>query len=328
MHRPPPSQRRLLGWQVNELLCDDLQTQLKASLEVQTAEEQWMLLIRHRHHLRASAVANDSASSLASSCASSRASSPASSRVSSHAPSPELRPLPEGYQLGDRLYFVGEGQRFRNGDRLVHAQQGEVVGGSIGSPSRLLLHFDGNRIHMSCTLDVLSRTPPWPLPGGYAPGERLYYTGKSETLHSGNQLTHAQPGEVMGPVVGHLDELSMHFEGNRNTIALPRGELSRTRGFMLGYTRYMLGSSPASEVVREKHASKDANSREAATSDVLAEPSPGAEGLELLMTEVRARVRVHPPSPPSSACGQLAYTRPRNPGRTSGRCPPRPRWSA
>ena len=37
-------------------------------------------------------------------------------------------PLPGGHELGDQLYYAGSNQTFESGDKLVHGQQGEVVG--------------------------------------------------------------------------------------------------------------------------------------------------------------------------------------------------------
>ena len=45
----------------------------------------------------------------------------------------------------------------------------------------------------------MSRDAPPPLPGGYKVGEKVFYTGRSETLPSGDKVVHGQQGEVMGP---------------------------------------------------------------------------------------------------------------------------------
>ena len=36
--------------------------------------------------------------------------------------------LPGGYTLGDQVFFTGDSKTLTNGDKLVHGQQGEVVG--------------------------------------------------------------------------------------------------------------------------------------------------------------------------------------------------------
>ena len=46
-------------------------------------------------------------------------------RTGSREPPP---PLPGGYTAGEQVYLTGPSQTFESGDRLVHGQQGEVVG--------------------------------------------------------------------------------------------------------------------------------------------------------------------------------------------------------
>ena len=53
-----------------------------------------------------------------------------------------------------------------------------------------------------CHLDVLSREPPPPLPGGYKLGESLYYIGNSGKTTYGESVLHGQQVEVVGLVLG------------------------------------------------------------------------------------------------------------------------------
>ena len=39
-------------------------------------------------------------------------------------------PLPGGYKVGEKLYYIAETYTFDDGDRLVHGEQGEVIGPS------------------------------------------------------------------------------------------------------------------------------------------------------------------------------------------------------
>ena len=77
------------------------------------------------------------------------------------------------------------------------------------------------------------RTPPPPLPGGYAVGEKVYYTGCSETFPSGNKLTHGQEGEVTGhpesdsPAFGK--GVAVMFPGNEDDISCYLTTLSRSK---------------------------------------------------------------------------------------------------
>ena len=45
----------------------------------------------------------------------------------------------------------------------------------------------------------VSREPPPPLPGGYVVSDKVYYTGTSETIESGDRVEHGKRGEVVGP---------------------------------------------------------------------------------------------------------------------------------
>ena len=47
-------------------------------------------------------------------------------------------------------------------------------------------------------MEAVQRGAPL-LPGGYKFGEKLYYTGASQTLEDGDRLVHGEQGEVMGP---------------------------------------------------------------------------------------------------------------------------------
>ena len=99
-------------------------------------------------------------------------------RLLSRSPPP---PLPGGYKVGEKLYYTGASHTFDDGDRLVHGEQGEVMGPG-NHEGQLLIKFPNNKGNINCTLDELSRSPPPPLPGGYKVGEKLYFTGASETF--------------------------------------------------------------------------------------------------------------------------------------------------
>ena len=60
-----------------------------------------------------------------------------------------------------------------------------------------------------------------PLPGGYRVGEKVFFTGPSETFPSGNKLVHGQQGEVMGPaalVNVKGNGVSVLFPGNKGNV--------------------------------------------------------------------------------------------------------------
>ena len=68
----------------------------------------------------------------------------------------------------------------------------------------------------------MSRSPPPPLPGGYEVGEKVFYTGTSQTVSTGDKLVHGQQGEVVGPGTGSKRTegkgVSMRFPGNKVDI--------------------------------------------------------------------------------------------------------------
>ena len=77
----------------------------------------------------------------------------------------------------------------------------------------------------------VSRDAPPPLPGGYKAGEKVLYTGDSETASNGEKWVHGQQGEVMGPCDGEDGEegLLMLFPGNTGSVECPLTEVRRLR---------------------------------------------------------------------------------------------------
>ena len=62
---------------------------------------------------------------------------------------------------------------------------------------------------------------PDTLPGGYKVGEKVFFTGASETFPSGNKLVHGQQGEVVGPGTGETHKgkgVAVLFPGNTGSI--------------------------------------------------------------------------------------------------------------
>ena len=70
-------------------------------------------------------------------------------------------PLPGGYTVGEQVYHTGAGHTFEDGHRLVHGEQGKVVG-----PARVQschkgrgvdVSFPGSKLTGSCALDQVRR---------------------------------------------------------------------------------------------------------------------------------------------------------------------------
>ena len=67
----------------------------------------------------------------------------------------------------------------------------------------------------------MSRDAPPPLPGDYKVGEKVFYTGLSQTFPSGNKLVHGQQGEVAGPITNETHKgkgVAVLFPGNKQSI--------------------------------------------------------------------------------------------------------------
>ena len=69
-------------------------------------------------------------------------------------------PLPGGYTAGEQVYFTGMSHTFEDGDRLVHGEQGEVVGPATLESHRgkgVEVRFPGNKGVTNCRLTSVRR---------------------------------------------------------------------------------------------------------------------------------------------------------------------------
>ena len=87
--------------------------------------------------------------------------------------------------------------------------------------------FPVNNGIFNCRLNQLSRTPPPPLPGEYAVGDRVFFTGDSKTTSNGDKLTHGQPDPASDSLI-FGEGVSVMFLGNKGNIGCPLTTLSRT----------------------------------------------------------------------------------------------------
>ncbi|EOD20550.1 hypothetical protein EMIHUDRAFT_101881 [Emiliania huxleyi CCMP1516] len=158
-------------------------------------------------------------------------------------------PLPGGHEPGDQLYYAGSNQSFKSGNKLVHGQQGEVVGPATceHQGNGLKMRFPGNKDSINCALPQLSIEKPPPFPGGHEIGDRLYWTGSNQSFESGDTIVHGQQGEVVGPATGEHqgNGLQLLFPGNKGWIecglASLSHELSLPGGFRVGEELYFIG---------------------------------------------------------------------------------------
>ena len=92
----------------------------------------------------------------------------------------------------------------------------EAGGTSVAAPERVLA-----LVACEPTLyPQVSRDAPPPLPGGYKVGEKVLFTGASETVSTGDKLVHGQQGEVTGPAtLAHKGKgVALLFPGNKRNI--------------------------------------------------------------------------------------------------------------
>ena len=131
--------------------------------------------------------------------------------------------------------YTGASETFASGDQLTHGKSGKVVGhppkNNPAFGKGLNMKFAGHKNNTNLYLNSLSRSPPPPLPGGYAVGQNVVYTGESQTFTSGDELTHGQTGEVVGlppsdqPTFGK--GVSVKFPGHKNSTDLYLTSLRR-----------------------------------------------------------------------------------------------------
>ena len=74
-------------------------------------------------------------------------------------------PLPGGWKPSDKVHFVGRSETLRNGDKLVHGLQGEVVGPATLESHKgkgVKVRFPGNKGGIDCHLTEVRRlhAPP------------------------------------------------------------------------------------------------------------------------------------------------------------------------
>ena len=67
----------------------------------------------------------------------------------------------------------------------------------------------------------VSRDAPPPLPGGYKVGEKVFFTGASQTVSTGDKVVHGQQGEVTGPATVESVKgkgVIVRFPGNKGNV--------------------------------------------------------------------------------------------------------------
>jgi hypothetical protein len=68
-------------------------------------------------------------------------------------------PLPGGYKLGEKVFYTASSRTFPSGDKVVHGQQGEVVGPGFGydKDQRVAVRLPGIKANANCYLTSVRR---------------------------------------------------------------------------------------------------------------------------------------------------------------------------
>ena len=138
----------------------------------------------------------------------------------------EPPPLPDGFVLGEKVYYTGPSETFEDPSEtfvLEHGAQGEVVG-RVRAGGHMFegvaVRFPGSKYLIPTVLYPCEPTLP-SLPGGYTVGEQAYYTGATKTFATGDQLEHGKQGEVVGAATSKNlrgKRVDVRFPGNKGVI--------------------------------------------------------------------------------------------------------------
>jgi len=69
-------------------------------------------------------------------------------------------PLPDGFVLGEQVYYMGAGKTLESGNRLEHGKQGKVAGHATSANHKgkgVDVLFPGNKSAISCWLTSVRR---------------------------------------------------------------------------------------------------------------------------------------------------------------------------
>jgi hypothetical protein len=121
--------------------------------------------------------------------------------------------LPGGYTVGEKVFFTGANQTFDDGDKLVHGQQGEVVGPATSEQAKgegVDVLFPGNKGNIKCFFHEVRRlraapaaTPPPAPPTRDAACVRTPRVGRPPSTRSQLQATAAAAALERGQAYPH-----------------------------------------------------------------------------------------------------------------------------
>ena len=161
------------------------------------------------------------------------------------------RRLPGGLERGQEVFHTGA-TKFVGGHRIVHGSEG-TVRGPTRAP-RVSMKIAGTARPVNCRLSelVASATDVPALPGGFAPGERVFFWGASRELGAGGlRVKYGKQGEV-GPATGRDPHrrVAVLFGGNATPVNCSLHMLSCTWpppplpcGLNVGETVFVVGAT-------------------------------------------------------------------------------------
>jgi hypothetical protein len=71
--------------------------------------------------------------------------------------------MPGIFNMTEHVFYTGDNYTSPNGEKMVHGQQGEVMGPATSESHKgkgLCIRFPGNTLNVNCLLTQLSRSPP------------------------------------------------------------------------------------------------------------------------------------------------------------------------
>ena len=71
--------------------------------------------------------------------------------------------MPGIFNMTEHVFYTGDNYTSPNGEKMVHGQQGEVMGPATAESLKgkgLAIRFPGNKGYVECFLTDLSRSPP------------------------------------------------------------------------------------------------------------------------------------------------------------------------
>ena len=73
------------------------------------------------------------------------------------APHRVAQPLPGGYKVGEKVFYIASSKNLTTGSKLVHGQQGKVVGPCTLTGEGVAVLFPGNTSDVYCDLSSVRR---------------------------------------------------------------------------------------------------------------------------------------------------------------------------